>query len=45
MMAEAPNGAYVRFKKFPRLRADLAKFAVLLAYLLYPWETYEEWVE
>ena len=35
MMAEAPNGAYVQFKKFPRLRADLAKFAVLLAYLLY----------
>ena len=35
MMAEAPNVAYVRFKKFPRLRADLARFAILLAYLLY----------
>ena len=35
----------VRFKKFPRLRADLAKFAVLLTYLLHPWETHEERVE
>ncbi len=31
--------------KFPRLRANLAKFAVLLPYLLHPWETHGEWVE
>ena len=39
--------AYVRWTiaEFGALRANLAKFAVLLAYLLHPWETHEEWSE
>ena len=32
----------VRFGEFPRLRANLAKFAVLLVYFLHPWETHGE---
>ena len=35
----------LRFGKFPRLRANLAKFAVLLTYFLCLLKTHGKWVE